>query len=90
MKLDEKGTSEFLESNPTGSISPTYSPLESNLIIKETPECRQGLEASQTLSSELLSADVFNKFIQNNLTSLLANAPLQISNCNHVSVTDSC
>lgn len=92
---EEKGVGEPPKTDSEEMVSfaaneAPISPRESELLNKLATKLCHNVDFSKTLSSDLLQANVFNKLVQRNLSALLANAPLQISNCNHVNGTDSC
>ncbi|KAL5967790.1 Zinc finger C2HC domain-containing protein 1B [Taenia solium] len=91
---EEKGAGEPLNSGSGEVVSSTangalIASQECKILNNLAAEICHGLDFSKTLSSDLLQANIFNRLVQHNLSALFANAPLQISNCNHVNGTDS-
>ncbi|KAM7537153.1 hypothetical protein Aperf_G00000067974 [Anoplocephala perfoliata] len=72
-----------------GINEPPLKQQQSKLINQLADELCAGLNFSKTSIFEVLQTNVLDKIIQSNLTSLLANTPLQMSNCNHLNTTDS-
>lgn len=73
-----------------GTDEPPLTQQQSKLISKLADELCADLNISKTPFFEMLQANAFGKLIKSNLTSLLVNTPLQMSNCNHLNTTDSC
>ncbi|KAL5110420.1 Dynein light chain roadblock-type 2 [Taenia crassiceps] len=90
----EKGTDESLKADSgevvhSSANEALVSSQESEILNKLAAKICHGLDFSKALSSDLLQSNVFNSLVRHNLSALIANAALQISNCNHVSGTDS-